>query len=227
MRQSVFTPIAQISLLLTKTGGNLMLQNIIRNLSFAFLLLFMCCQSGYSAEAHRFYSGPPLPGNEVALVYAVNCCKIRDVRGEAENETKYLDVLRSAAFDLLDLLPGRYVIGMTYKSSRSTLQERTLTLGDKARLSLNAEKGNVYIIYPAIDGTKWQPVIVNINNYDIAACNKSNKYEDCPSKEAIEKRITRYLNGERPVLKFHPLSETPFYKPVTEDAKRNIKGFWW
>jgi len=181
----------------------------------------------YASEAHRFYSGPPLPKNEVAFVYAVKGCQIRDVRDETEDETKYLDVLKAAASDLLDLLPGRYVIGIVYKSSKSTLDNRTLTLGDKVRLSLNAEKENTYIIYPAIDGAKWQPVIVNINDYDMTECKKSNKYEDCPSKEAIGKKITAYLKGERPILRFHPLSETPFYKPVTEEAKRDIKGFWW
>jgi len=154
-----------------------MIQIMMRLFSFLVLLLGLYCQSVYPSEAHRFYSGPPLPKNEVAFVYAVKGCQIRDVRNEAEDETKYLDVLKAAASDLLDLLPGRYVIGIVYKSSKSTLDKRTLTLGDKARLNLNAEKENIYIIYPAIDGAKWQPVIVNINDYDITECKKSNKYK--------------------------------------------------
>jgi len=204
-----------------------MIQIMMRLFSFLVLLLGLYCQSVYPSEAHRFYSGPPLPKNEVAFVYAVKGCQIRDVRNEAEDETKYLDVLKAAASDLLDLLPGRYVIGIVYKSSKSTLDKRTLTLGDKAQLNLNAEKENIYIIYPAIDGAKWQPVIVSINDYNTTECNKRNKYEDCPGKEAIEKKIAAYLKSERPILRFHPLSETPYYKPVTEEAKRDIKGFWW
>jgi len=204
-----------------------MIQTIKRSLFFAALLLVVCCQSGYASGAHRFYSGSPLPKNEIALVYAVKGCHIRDVRDEREKETKYLDVLRDAASGLLDLLPGQYIVGITYKSSKSTFENTTSALGDKVRLEFNAEAGNIYVVYPAIDGVKWKPVIVNIKGYDMTQCNRSNKYEDCPSIEVIDKKITAYLQSDRPILRFHPLSETPYYKPVTEEAKRDIKGFWW
>ena len=202
------------------------------NSSHVVLLFFMCCLTGCAtgSGAHRFYSGPPLPKNEIALVYVASSdCHIRDIRNETEKETRYLDLLRATS-SMLDLLPGQYIIGITY-SHTSTVSgyetRRTQTLGDKVRVKLNAEAGNVYIIYPSFDGGKWRPINVNINDYDIKECKKYNKYEGCPSKEGISKRTNAYLQGERPIMSFHPLSETPYAIPVTEEAKHDIKGFWW
>lgn len=206
-----------------------MIQNEKRNLSFVALFLFICCLSGCATESgsHRFYSGPPLPKTEIALVYAVRGCYMRDVRSETEKEGRHLDYFKDAGSGMLDLLPGEYIIGITYSHSSADFEKRTQTLGDKIRIKLHARPGNVYIIYPSIDGSKWQPIIVNIDDYDMNKCEKHNKYESCPSKEVIGAKTTAYLNSERPVMRFHPLSETPYYKPVTEEAKREIKGFWW
>ena len=213
------------------------------NSSPAVLLFFICCLSGCAtgSGAHRFYSGPPLPRNEIALVYAVTDCHIRDIRNETEKETRHLDFLKEAASSMLDLLPGQYIVGITFSRTSSALETRTQTLGDKVRIRLNAQPGNIYIIYPEIDASNslphsqdkqksqqtWRPIIVNIADYDIKECAKHNKYGGCPSKEVISKRTNVYLQGERPIMSFHPLSETPYYVPATEEAKRDIKGFWW
>jgi hypothetical protein len=206
--------------------------NAKQTLSIAILLFFLCCLSGCAtgSGAHRFYSGPPLPKNEIALVYAVVDCHIHDVRNMREEETKYLDYLKGdAASRMLELLPGQYMIGITYSRSSTAVgyeTRRTQTLGDKVRLKISAGAGNVYIIYPSFNGGKWQPIIANINDYSEEECEKHNK-SGCPNKEGISKRSNKYFLGERPIMIFHPLSETSYAIPVTEEAKRDIKGFWW
>jgi hypothetical protein len=153
---------------------------------------------------------------------------MRDVRDETEAETKYIDFLKGDdASRMLDLLPGQYIIGITYSHSSGGSFTRALTLGDKSRLKISTEAGNIYIIYPLLGEKKWQPVIVNINDYIKEECKKHIKYVECPDKEEIRKRAQTYLQGERPIMTFHPLSETPHYTPATEEAKRDIKGFWW
>lgn len=201
-------------------------------LAAAVLLFFLCCLFGCATGSgtHRFYSGPPLPKKEIALVYAVAGCHMRDVRNTQEEETKYLDYLKGdAASRMLELLPGQYMIGITYSRSSTAVgyeTRRTQTLGDKVRLKISAGAGNVYIIYPLLSEKKWQPVIVNINDYSKEECEKNNR-SGCPDKEGISKRSNSYLQSERPIMTFHPLSETPYAIPVTEEAKRDIKGFWW
>ena len=203
----------------------------------ALLPLLIGCLFGCATGtgAHRFYSGPPLPKKEIALVYAFNGCKIRDVRNKIEEETRYLDFVKDAASGMLDLIPGEYVLGITFSHSSSSMGNRTHVSGDKVRIKLNVKQGDVYIIYPKIStqnkktyqkGNKkwqkiWQANIVNLKDYSSKEC------ELCPSEDKIQRKIKEYLNSGRPVLKFHPLSETPYYKTVTEEAKRNIKGFWW
>ncbi len=213
------------------------------NSIFALFFLFMSslfgCVNG--PGAHRFYSGPPLPEDEIAIVYAIAGCRIRDVRNVIEKETKYLDFMKDAASGMLDLIPGEYVIGITFRHSSDTMGKRTQSLGDKVRIKLDAHSGNVFIIYPEIGAPDskaypredqkrpetWRPVIVNITNYNFKECEIHNPYEDCPNKDRITKKINEYLENDRPIMSFHPLSETPYYIPVTEEAKRNIKGFWW
>ena len=196
---------------------------------FVVLLFSITYLSGCAVTrgANRFYTGPPLPKNDIALVYAAAGCKMRDVKSEAEQERRYLDFMNEAPSLMLDLLPGDYLIGVTFSHSSSSMNQRSQTLGNKIRVKLHAQPGNIYIIYPLFEGNNWQPVAVNIDDYEKKKCESHNKIKSCPSKEKISKKIAEYLHDERPVMKFHPLSETPYYKPVTEEAKREIKGFWW
>ncbi len=122
------------------------------NIYSAVLILFIGCFFGCATGtgAHRFYSGPPLPKDEIAFVYAFNGCKIRDVRNKIEEETRHLDFLHDAASGMLDLTPGEYILGITFSHSSSSMENRTHVLGDKVRLKLNVDPGNIYIIYPEI-----------------------------------------------------------------------------
>ncbi len=194
------------------------------NIYIALLLLLIGCFFGCATGtgAHRFYAGPPLPKDEISLLYAFNGCKIRNVLNKIEDETRHLDFLHNAASEMLDLIPGEYILGITFSHSSSSMGNRTHVLGDKVQLKLNAKPGNTYLIYPEISTqNNWKPVIVNMKNYSPKEC------EVCPSKDKIQKQIKEYLQSERPILRFHPLSETSYYKTVTEEAKQNIKGFWW
>jgi len=183
-----------------------MKQSVKQNLSFGVLLLFIYGLSGCATGAHRFYSGQPLPKNEIALVYAVSSCEIIDIRNEREKQTKGIDMM-STARRMLDLLPVQYIVGIIYSYD---LGQRTYTYGDRAQIKLNAQPGNVYIIYPEFYGEKWKPIIINIDDYK--------------SEKEIIKKTKAYLQSERPIMSFRPYSETP-YTPVTEEA-RERKGVW-
>ena len=193
------------------------------------LWLFMGCLYGCatSSTAHRFYSDSPLPENEAAFVYAVNGCKISEVRNHTEEETKHIDLIHNAATGLLDLFPGEYTLGIFYSHFSDNFDKRIHDYGEKISIPFDAQPGRIYVIYPSIDDNNlWKPVIVTIDDYEAEECRK-NSHLSCPDKDRIRKKIDAYLQSERPVMRFHPLSETPYYKPVTEEAKRNIKGFWW
>jgi hypothetical protein len=193
-----------------------MKKNISNALCLTFLFLFICSLLGCATyQGGRFYSGLPLPKNEVALVYAVLGCNIHGILDEREKEEKFLFCNSYGPSKMLELLPGKYNTGMMYETYNSK--------GSGLRLDLNLQASNIYIIYPEIwhkGGMVWRPIIVNINDYTVEECNKYNGRGSCPDKDKIREWATEYLQGERRILSY-----VPFNTPKIQ-GKRVFNGCW-
>jgi hypothetical protein len=107
------------------------------------LLLSLCSLLGCATpdeKGHRFYSGPPLPDIQVALVYAISC-DINDIREKDEKDVKRLGYRPSRE---LELLPGQYVAGVAFSRSTSTSFMGTTytssTEGGEVQLDLHVQK---------------------------------------------------------------------------------------
>jgi len=234
-------------------GGNQMIQNVKHNLCLMALLFFMCCLLGCATAdfgwGNRFYSGRPLPNSEIALVFAVNDCSIYDIRVETEKEEKIFGekLVGWGPWDMLDLLPGRYIAGVIY--SRSTAGPTTYELGGRVQLQLNVQAGNIYVIYPEItkeseftkdmnsyarliytisnirkDVGKWRPLFINMNDYTKEECQR--KYgrglDSCYEKDKILELATKYQQSERRIMSFRP-----FKKPIMNIwTRRDYNGVW-
>lgn len=211
-----------------------MIRNVKHKMSLAVSLLFMSCLLGCAiSPGHRFYSGSPLPSNEIALVFTVTGCSIFDIRDETENEGKIIGPRWIwGPWDVLDLLPGRYVAGITYsKASESTsgaLKIRDTTTGRRVQTELRVQAGNIYVIYPAftqaMEREKWSPIFENLNDYSQDKCQKHNGPLDCYEKDRIWKLATEYLQSERTTMSYHPL-EKPFVWE-SDGVRRVVSGIW-
>ncbi len=204
-----------------------MIRKVKHTLRLTVLLLFICSMLGCTTTAHRFYSGLPLPGNEIALVYAVTGCDINDLRDKSEIGVKKFGGYNP--LHMLEFIPGEYIVGVSYSwySPGGTYGNYQIssstTTGGRVQLNLNAQGGNIYVIYPEIYETKstasngkyslektWRPILVNINDYSKEECAKYNGCWGCPGrlschdKDEIRKWATKYLQGERPVMIYHP-----------------------
>jgi hypothetical protein len=240
---------------LDHAGGNQMIQNVKHNLSVMASLLFMCCLFGCATtdlgRGNRFYSGRPLPISEIALVFAVNDCFIYDIRDETEKEEKVFGdkMVGWGPWDMLDLLPGRYFVGVLY--SRSTAA--TYELGGRVQVELNVQPGNIYVIYPEIkkeseltkdtndyarlifttipasnftkkDIGKWRPLFINMNDYTKEECQRKfgRGLDSCYEKGKFLELATKYQQSERRIMSFHPFKE-PIMNMWT---KRVQNGVW-
>jgi len=185
--------------------------------SVLYLLVYCIVGVGCAPRGGRFYSGMPLPNNEVALVYTCTYCIINDINDAKDDKALFL-------IQMLELLPGRYNMGITYND--------TYRKGSRIQIELNAQAGNIYAIYPFFKSEQmqtWNAVLVNMGNYSEEKCNSEKisflgNRTDCPSKDSIVKKASSYLNGERPVMIFRP-----FTKPVVMDygdAKHTYNGIW-
>ena len=224
-----------------------MIQNVKHNLCLMALLFFMCCLLGCATAdygwGNRFYSGKPLPNSEIALVFAVNDCSIYDIRVETEKEEKIFGFksLGWGPWDMLDLLPGRYIAGFIYHRSNGDM-------GGRVQIQLNVQAGNIYVIYPEItreseltkdtnnyalliyktDVTqkvwKWRPLFINMNDYTKEECQR--KYgrglDSCYEKDKILELATKYQQSERRIMSFRP-----FKKPIMNIwTRRDYNGVW-
>mgnify|MGYP003589540288 CR=1 FL=1 len=215
-----------------------MAKNVRYNSALPVILLVTChllgCATADFSRGHRFYSGPPLPNKEIALVFAGINCTISDIRVETEQGEK---MLGDGPSDMLDLLPGLYIAGIRYSRTSEGFynpaatnypRPGSMTIGDRVQLGLDVRAGNIYIIYPEITGTKgretWRPVIVNINDYRKEECQKFNRW-DCVDKDRILELAAKYLKSERRIMTYHQL-EKP-YVMESRGTRRVINGFWW
>jgi hypothetical protein len=209
-----------------------MTRKVINTLCLTAVSLFLCCMLGCVTMGHRFYSGPPLPNSEVALVYAISDCRIQFIREEREKEEKHLGIKPQY---MLELLPGQYNAILQFGRIREkwqlilARQLRTQTfhrVGQRIQRELNVQAGNIYIIYPEFTETLWRPIIVNINDYNVEECNKYNaKESNCPDKDQIREWATKYLQSERLMMSYHP-SEQQISLGL-EGVQHYINGVWW
>lgn len=185
-----------------------MIQKVKCILSLTALLFFVCCLVGCATAdfgwGNRFYQGKPLPSSEVALVFATNDCSIYDIRNETEKEEKIFGfkLVGWGPWDMLDLLPGRYFVGVMYlRSNHGYTYGKGFTtgqtMGGRGQVQLNVQAGNIYVIYPEIMNEtesnkdkdsygrpispahntkeavrKWRPIVVNFNDYSKEECQK-------------------------------------------------------
>lgn len=152
-----------------------------RALCLSSFVLFACFVVGCAPRGIRVYSGTPLPSNKVGLVVlhknvGVPSWERLDVfslRGENDAETK---VLGPVAYntDILELLPGKYNLGVNYSSGRET---GTRTVGrwemtqvqsttGKSQVDINVESGKIYTLYGEVMYGQLRIVCTNIDDYD-------------------------------------------------------------
>ena len=210
-----------------------MIRNVEQNMFLSISLLFMCCLLGCATAdigwGNRFYSGTPLPKNEIALVFAVNNCSIYDIRDETEKEEKIFGekLLGWGPWDMLDLLPGRYSAGVIYSRSTAGTYTMTYATGGRVQAELNVQAGNIYVIYPEItrakEGTTWRPIFVNIYDYSKEDCQREyGPLDSCYEKDKIWELATKYLQSERRIMSYHP-----FEKPIMNIwTRRDYSGVW-
>jgi hypothetical protein len=232
-----------------------MIQKVKCILSLTALLFSVCCLVGCATAdfgwGNRFYTGNPLPKNEIALVFAINDCFIYDIRNETEKEEKIfgLKLVGWGPWDMLDLVPGRYFAGIIY--SRGTAGT-TYTMGGRVQTQINVQAGNIYVIYPEVtDETesnkhkdsygrqinttrntkeaarKWRPIIVNFNDYSKEECQmRFGPLDSCYEKDKIMELAAKYLHSERLIMTFRPFKE-PIQKMWEVDGVRGMyNGVW-
>lgn len=205
-----------------------------------FILLLVCGLFGCATfpTAHRYYSGPPLPNDKIALIFTISTystttlathgCQMNNIRGESEKEAKKLGIGPSK---MIEVLPGQYlanilllydVVGDEKYDSIEELKLKKYKKYDSIEeLKLNVQAGNIYVIYPEIEGkgpkttfkefmwgkalgSKWRPKVVNINDYSDEECSDSRYELRCPGKDIIRKMAARYLESERSTISYHP-----------------------
>ncbi len=182
-----------------------MIRLVLRNLCLAVLFLSICSMLGCATpeRGRRYYSGPPLPSNEVALVYDVGIY-IWGIRNEREKEEKQIFAFRAAP---RELLPGQYIMKVRYFSISGNKRS------DDVFLKLDALAGNIYIIYPEITnsinstGETFRPIFVNIKDYNEEECREKSSWSrsgNCPDKNRINEDAIKYLQGERRILSYQP-----------------------
>lgn len=206
-----------------------MFRNLTHALCCMVLLSFACGLSGCATNttAHRYYSGPPLPNNETALIFTIATysnehggggCQMDSIRGESEKAAKKLGYGPSV---MIEVLPGQYIANFKLLYLRAGHRK----YDEVAEIKLNVQAGNIYVIYPEIEGkdakTKttfsefiwgkstelgrnWRPVIVNINDYNDEDCSDSRYRLRCPDKDILRKKATKYLESERSTISYHP-----------------------
>jgi hypothetical protein len=185
-----------------------MFRKVTHVLHTAILLFFVCgllgCASFMADRDRRYYSGPLLPSNEVALVYTHPYCQMWGIRSEHENKDKKI-----APFGprLSEFLPGKYVATFHYYDGNKS--------GGYISLNLNLSAGNIYIVYPQFAGNAfpgylileggatgetWRPIFVNITDYDQEKCMKEETNRSCLNKKPVIEWASKYFQGERRTL---------------------------
>jgi hypothetical protein len=188
-------------------------------------LLFVCGLLGCATipTAHRYYSGPPLPNNETALIFTISTlssemhsggCEMKNIRGEGEKEAKKLGYGPS---EMIEVLPGQYLANFQLAYQKEGHKEYVSI----EELKLNIQAGNIYVIYPEIEGkgpkttlkefmwgkalgSKWRPKVVNINDYSDEECSDSRYRLMCPGKDILQGRAAKYFESERRTISYHP-----------------------
>ena len=215
-----------------------MIRQIKKRISLSISSFFMCsllgCATADFGWGNRFYSGNPLPNNEIALIFAVNACSIHDIREETEKEEKVFGfkMVGWGPWDMLDLLPGRYIAGVIYSTTSHGYaygkgHTTGITMGARTLVSLDARPGNIYVVYPEIiktsDRIDWRPILANINDYSKEECQRKFRSPgSCHEKDIIMELAGKYLQSERRMMSYHP-----FEKPVMNIwTRRDYNGVW-
>jgi hypothetical protein len=202
-----------------------MTRKVINTLCLAVVSLILCSALGCVSMGHRLYSGPALTSTEVALIFAVSDCRIQTIRDMREKEEK---ALGEKPQYMLELLPGEYNAVIQFGRVSFGYRNNIITAGRRVQRTITVQAGNIYVIYPEIKGEKqqtWRPIIVNGNNYSKEECEKSSG-GFCPDKDKLRESALRYLQGDRHIMSFHSVENTPILYDV-EGENRVYKGFWW
>ncbi len=159
---------------------------------FASLLLMVVLNGCASLQkGTRFYSGTPLQRSEVSLVITPMNCFINNITEVDNQETKRLE-----SRNILELLPGNYIIGLAYMNIYEHGASKIYT-------TINCRAGHSYIIVPhittyqvkTVQGNyvtekKWEPILYDISsNSDYAKIFS----EDNESQDYYKKKIDHYF----------------------------------
>jgi hypothetical protein len=153
------------------------------------LIVFFMCLAGCAAMVggRRFYSGEPRPIRDIAILAVVDGnCRVDSITESGKPKKN----LTGGGDDVLgELLPGNYAIDVRYVNQGvySTIR------GKSVMLSLHAEPGHVYFIYPEFPTTGgWHPSLIDIANDE-----DYNKLEGMGKPSNFKKSINVYISGER------------------------------
>jgi hypothetical protein len=136
------------------------------------VLLLVCGLFGCATfpTAHRYYSGPPLPNDKIALIFTISTysttlgthgCQMNNIRGESEKEAKKLGFGPS---EMIEVLPGQYLANILLLYD-VVGDEKNVSIEE---LKLNIQAGNIYVIYPEIEG-KGAPSSIDTERKDDTA----------------------------------------------------------
>jgi len=153
--------------------------------------------SACAPTSTRFYTGTPLPSNQVAIVLLHRHCILDDFMGKG--------LLRTVS--AFEVLPGHYDLCIRYHYSGTY---STSSSQGCVNLKLNTQPGHVYYIYSEFPKPGlWQPTFADfVRDEDFARFDHGLlRYIDNGSE--IKARSTRYLQGERLVIK---LSERGYWE---------------
>jgi len=143
----------------------------------------------------RFYSGDPLPRNEVFLVIDAQVyCELVSIRSTKEQDVKRL----ARGGWVLELLPGQYDLRINYEPPGC--KESLINI------TLNGKRGHVYIIYPHITESTghqfWQPVVIDVasdEDFSRVQC------ESCVPADKLRKMVNEYFQGSLSRHKGRPI----------------------
>jgi hypothetical protein len=202
-----------------------MVYNTIHPHPLATILLFLCCMPGCTSTLMHLYSGPTLPTNQVAVVYAINDTHILGVF-DAQNKDDKAILLPD---NMLELLPGQYRLVVWYQHTSANTTSYGITTGIESHLDLGVQAGNIYVLYPEFIADdiarRWRPIVVNISEYDQETCDtRMGLGHNCPSKDSLIGRTTESLRGERRAMIYHP------WKTASVDNVEGVRhvygGIW-
>jgi len=151
----------------------------------------------------RFYSSPPSPQNDVAILRSSRWARFTSINGLAINIVSR--GMQRGRPNLLEVLPGQHVIGVDYfyYEPKYHTGGSVKETGEVVYLNINAQPGHLYLIYSEHPTEfTWNPVIVDVaSDEDYEKLGKLGF--DGPG---IREQIKNYFRGERhvyPYLKDH------------------------